>query len=400
VAKESHAQNLDILKHMERMEKQLEMLRKQEKETQGQMNNLQQRLKEKETRIITIEDQLNWERAKLANMVPREDFEAANQEARLAEQKLLDLEESFQVKQRDYMSIVEAYTKVTGQELEHSAASDARPLTPRPTWFHCRGLIDPELHHTYEKSEVSQELLQHMLVCSRTLIAAYGLSAAASKSELYRETSKHTLAVPLALTAADGVLHNRSLLMSAPGEDEDPMTLGETKRDKARTAALMKEGEDMLPPDLDPETPQEFQHAEPVKNLRFSRKKVIDFLEGLVSARLRSGNGYHSTPFLKYLVEHVPEDVPEEEKKLFAINVYATLRRYHAEPDFMGFLNLVLGAVSETVLRDNKRITSELLRIFTNHFESGDGSKTITKQKFFYGLREVLPNKEKDAYRT
>merc|ERR1740138_2000468 len=29
---------------------------------------------------------------------------------------------------------------------------------------------------------------------------------------------------------------------------------------------------------------------------------------------------------------------------------------------------------------------------------ASDGSHNITKQKFFYGLREVLPNKEKDMW--
>merc|ERR1719253_1538681 len=48
MAKESHSQNLDILKHMDRMEKQVELLRKQDRETQGQMNSLQQRLKDKD----------------------------------------------------------------------------------------------------------------------------------------------------------------------------------------------------------------------------------------------------------------------------------------------------------------------------------------------------------------
>merc|ERR1711971_507482 len=32
------------------------------------------------------------------------------------------------------------------------------------------------------------------------------------------------------------------------------------------------------------------------------------------------------------------------------------------------------------------------------HFESSDALHHITKQKFFYGVREVLPNKEKDMW--
>merc|ERR1712087_786311 len=45
-------------------------------------------------------------------------------------------------------------------------------------------------------------------------------------------------------------------------------------------------------------------------------------------------------------------------------------------------------------------LCGELLRIFANHFQfdSEPNSKLITKQKFFYGLREVLQNKEKEMW--
>merc|ERR1719310_1049843 len=72
-SKESHSANIDITKHMDRMEKQVELLRKQDKETQGQMNQMQTELKEKKSRIVTVEGQLEAERNKVAAMVPRED---------------------------------------------------------------------------------------------------------------------------------------------------------------------------------------------------------------------------------------------------------------------------------------------------------------------------------------
>merc|ERR1712072_1354216 len=80
---------------------------------------------------------------------------------------------------------------------------EARPLTPRPHWFHCRGLLDPDYQHTVDKAENSQEMLQHMLLLSRTLLSAYGLSVAANKSQVFEQHEKHPLTLPMAVTPAD-----------------------------------------------------------------------------------------------------------------------------------------------------------------------------------------------------
>ncbi|CAE8704400.1 unnamed protein product, partial [Polarella glacialis] len=47
-------------------------------------------------------------------------------------------------------------------------------------------------------------------------------------------------------------------------------------------------------------------------------------------------------------------------------------------------------------VKDNQSLCSEIQRMIGTHFESGDGTTKITKQKFFYELREVLPHKEKE----
>merc|ERR1712054_733252 len=80
------------------------------------------------------------------------------------------------------------------------------------------------------------------------------------------------------------------------------------------------------------------------------------------------------------------------------INMFAALRRFSAEPDFLAYWLLLNGKISDSVVRDNKRLCAELVKIFVTHFESSDGTHNITKQKFFYGLREVLPNKEKEMW--
>lgn len=397
-SKESHSANIDITKHMDRMEKQVELLRKQDKETQGQMNQMQTELKEKKSRIVTVEGQLEAERNKVAAMVPREDMDAVKEECQAIELKFEELEENFQSKQRDYMSIVEAYTKLTGQGIDEFAGNEARPLTPRPRWFHCRGLLDPDYEHTVEKAETSQEMLQHMLVCSRTLLAAYGLSAAGNKCQVFKLHVSHPLAAPLTPAPLGGVHAKNSEGLAASEEDVDTSQIERKGSEKMKSFASMKDGEDWLPCDIDPETPQAFKHSEKVKNLRFSRRKVGDFLENLIQQRLKHGSHDLATPFLQCLLDHLPEDLEPDEQKLFAINVYAALRRYSAEPDFFAYLLLLTGKISDNVVRDNKRLCAELLKIFSNHFESSDGSRNITKQKFFYGLREVLPNKGKEMW--
>merc|ERR1719436_1902406 len=82
----------------------------------------------------------------------------------------------------------------------------------------------------------------------------------------------------------------------------------------------------------------------------------------------------------------------------FGINVYVAVRRYSSEPDFLAYLLLLLGKLPDNAVRDNKMLCTELLRIFTTHFDTGDGTSNITKQKFFYGLREVLQNKDQKMW--
>lgn len=406
MAKESHSQNLDILKHMDRMEKQVELLRKQEREAQGQMNVLSQRVKEKECRIESVEKQLEAERNKVLTMVPQEEMNGVMDECRALEQRLEELEVRLQSKHRDYMSIVEAYTKVSGQVVDDL---ETRPLTPRPDWVHCKGLLDPDYRHTVDKASQSQELLQHMLACSRTLLSAYGLSLAAQKSQVIAKYAKHPLTLQLASTPEECKLLNRSFDGNVEEEKEMDALIKRTQLTESRRAtAMLGAGGHWLEPDLEADTPHVFQHSEPVKNLRFSRWRVSDFFEQLLLARVklhetRSGAGMAPNPlsktFCQFMLEHIPEDVDEEEKTTFAINMFATLRRYSAEPEFLGYFLLVKDKIPDGVVRDNKHMCSEVLKLFsTSLIDATEGSRHITKQRFFYGLREVMPNKEKDMW--
>jgi len=402
---ESHAQNLDILKHLERCEKQVELLRKQEKELHGANKELERRLKERENRIQTVEEQLNEEREKLAKMVPKEDFESLKEEIRQGEARYKELEESYAAKHKDYLNIVETYSKKVGQALPNKG--DMRPLTPRPTWMYCRGLLDPEAPHSTEKAEVAQDLLQHLLACSRTLLSAYGLAVASQKSSIFQEFAKHPHAAPLAGVDLDATAQPRSKTKESWDSNEPGAMVAKPSAAGRDTAASTGSGapalalvdDGWLPPDMEASTPKQLRHTEKIRNLRFSRKKVADFIDQVMQSRSRLvGSSQPNTMFLEFMMAHLAEEMNEEDAEEFAINIFAGVRRYSAEPDFLSYLLLILGKLPDTVVRDNKGLCAELLRIFTTHFETSDGTRNITKQKFFYGLREVLQNKDQKLW--
>lgn len=381
LASESHLQNLDILKHLERMEKQVESLKKQEKELHGHNKDLEARVKEKESRIQTVEEQLNEEREKIARMVPREDCEALKDEIRHWEIRYRELEETYNAKQKDYMSLVEIYSKSINQKL--AVKGEMRPLTPRPRWRHCRGLLDPDAGRSGDKAETAQQLLQHLLACSRTLLSAYGLAVASQKSTLFATFAKHALTAPLSGVAPP---------VPETKERSRPKDAGQPSQEARAEAAKVSDA--WLPADEELGTPKPLRHAEKVKNFNFSRKKTADFIDSVIQLRSRTGYSGYGTPFLQFMLEHLGKDLAETEATEFAINVFATVRRYAAEPDFLAYLLLILGRLPDMTVRDNKGLCPELLRIFTTHFETGDGTRNISKQKFFYGLREVLQNKD------
>lgn len=160
----------------------------------------------------------------------------------------------------------------------------------------------------------------------------------------------------------------------------------------------------MLPPDTDQNTPLILRHVEDCRNFHYSRKKTADFLEKLILQRSAEGDRSLRRPFLDYMMDNLPEDAGKDkeneedgdESPVFAINIFAAVRRYAAEPDFLAYLLLMMGRISDSVVKDNQNLTGEILRIFRTHFDAGDGSTRITKEKCVYGIREVLPHKKKE----
>ncbi|CAE7295308.1 unnamed protein product, partial [Symbiodinium sp. CCMP2456] len=177
----------------------VEALRKQDRETNAELAKLQHQVKDQEQRNKMVEAQLNAERVKNANLAPREEFEAAKEEIRAAKAKCLEWEERYAAKEKDYQNIVEAYKNVSGHD---TGGVEARPLTPRPFWSHCRGVLDPDALRTMQQSELLQDLVVRVLSTARQLLAAYGLHSAAQKSLVFAKFAKHPTTVPLVSESA------------------------------------------------------------------------------------------------------------------------------------------------------------------------------------------------------
>lgn len=406
-AMESHHQNLDILKHLERCEKQVEKLKKQEKELHTQIKELGQKLDVRESRIQTMVRDLNDEREKLSNMVPKQDLEAAKDELRKFEIKCAEWQEMYTAKEKDYLKIVETYSKKIGQP--NPRKQDLRPLTPRPTWVHCHGLLEPDAPHSVGKAELAQQLLQQVVTAARTLLSAYGLEVAAQKSSVFQKYATHKLAAPLHACGGPETWEDHHKAPDDFARRGSKALRGDGSLKSKDTAVERWDGADddgaqegtTLEPDVSEDTPQPLRHLDKIKNLSFSRKRVADFLDELMLKRARMGPNYQGPAFLQYMLSHIRETIPSEEDALtFAVNIYAAVRRYSAEPDFLAYLLLLLGKIPDAIVRDNKQLCSELLRIFVTIFDPEYGNKSMTKQKFFYHLREVLQNKDQKKWQA
>jgi len=405
-ARDSHTQNLDILSNLERMEKQVDMSRKHERALEVEMANLKKQVKDKGLRIDTVEGQLNAERDKTANMVPKEEHEALKEEIKATKLRCQELADKYASKQKDYLNMVETYSRSTGQT---NLNEEVRPLTPRPSWVHCKGVIDPDSLRSLEVADSVQELLVQVMSSSRTLLAGYGLLQSAQKSTVFSKFARSPTTMPL----ADEASSPGEQRQTTPKGTEEAGEASPARRNSLRAADLLQpeksqnlwkdEDQAMLPPDVDQNTPSILRHAEACKNYHFSRKKTADFLEKIMAQRGSEGDQSLRRPFLDYMMDNLPED-PNKEKEeedvddssIFAINIFAAVRRYAAEPDFLAYLLLMSGRISDSIVKDNRSLIGEIVRIFRTHFDIGDGSTKITKEKCVYGIREVLPHKKKE----
>eukprot|EP00913_Durusdinium_trenchii_P022092 g20760.t1 len=202
LSEESHKQNLDILSNLERSEKQVEALRKQERECYGEIAKLQHQL-------LTCKAQLNAERLKSTNLVPREEHEALKEELKAARHRCLELEEMQASKEKD--SFPTACASPTSSGIE------GRPLTPRPIWMSCRGVLDPESLRTMQQSDFLQDLVMRIMQSSRILMAAYGLQTASQKSTVLPAITRHPFTMPLVPETGSSIDRQKTPQAGNPG---------------------------------------------------------------------------------------------------------------------------------------------------------------------------------------
>lgn len=397
LANEAHAQNLDIVGNLERMEKQVETHRKQEREIHLESAKLIQRVKEKDFRIQTVEEQLKNEQDKVATMVGKDDHEAVKEEVRKLKISCRDLEERVATKDKEYWSLRETYTQQSGQTL----GQVFRPVTPRPRWHHCKGVLDPDDLRSDDKAESLQEIVQNILSTSRTFLAAYGLASASQKSKVFQEFARHPLTLPL----AEEDLPATERLVDAPAEEDVPKPSGseqalsqgpESSTDDAKEDGILLNPDDLHPGFIKWRSTHQRQ-SEKVRDLQFSRKKTSEFIEKIMNKRSLEGDKLLKRPFLDVMMENILQDCIPGEALTFAGNIFASLRRYAAEPDFLCYLLLILGRISDSIVRDNKGLCSEILKIFISGLKEIDGSTRLTNRQMANNLKEVLPYcKEKD----
>jgi len=377
------------------------MLRNQERDFQSKVHDLQKQLKDRDLRIESQNKSLKDKTEENALRIKPEDHNAVKEECRQLEQGIQELKEQLAAAKKDYTSIVETYLQAIGQQgKDVILRAGARPLTPRPDWVRCRGLIDPEEMHSHEQATIAQELASHVFCESRNLLSAYGLMTAAQRSSVF------------------------NLYARKPDLDDDKQPALQKVRTRVRTRSSLDDSDaqatenfcPFAPPEdtadwlmVEPEAgvPLIFQNAcrqlDKVRNLRFSRRKTAEFIDGLVKQRLRRGPTNVMQPFAEFVLENLPDELCKESASReaiaeFVINLNASVRYYSAEPDFLAYTLLLNGKISDAVVRDNKNLCAELLQIFGEHFESGDGSASITKQKLFNGLHEVFQNKPQELW--
>eukprot|EP00746_Dinoflagellata_sp_MGD_P127493 gnl/MRDRNA2_/MRDRNA2_62055_c0_seq1.p1 gnl/MRDRNA2_/MRDRNA2_62055_c0~~gnl/MRDRNA2_/MRDRNA2_62055_c0_seq1.p1 ORF type:complete len:805 (+),score=170.94 gnl/MRDRNA2_/MRDRNA2_62055_c0_seq1:70-2484(+) len=407
-SEEQHRQNFDIVRMFNRTVAQLEESKQKERQAQVQLSRVQRDLKGAEGQMRMLEHQLQQESHKVITMVSGEEAQALQDKIKEQNKHYGELEEKYKAVRRDYESTVALYSKLAGQDLDVGPAN-VRPLTPRPDWRQCQGCVDPEHKHTFEKAEFVQDLLEHVLVRSRTLLYAYGIwQAGMEKSNVVKNHSKHSLTpAPSTKTvdkdavdsAGQDVQHEAAEGLQGAGDQQGGERLSAAGESGTKASQPLpgkdEEVEDVFPASTGLNVPANLRHSEPIKNLQLSRKATFDQVMLCVNKRILAGDT--NKAFVDSLFEHCPKEMGEGEEQLqYVLSILSAVRRFSAEPDFLAFELLITGKLSDYVVVDNRGITAELLKSFRAIDQSA--AKKITKQHFFYALQGLLPNKQKKMW--
>jgi len=260
--------------------------------------------------------------------------------------------------------------------------------------------VDLENPNTVEKAEIAQRLLQHSVTTSRNVLCAYGVGHL-EQSPTLKVYFDHPLTQPLWIDNAGTWM--RRLQTQTRGSSK-------ARSDAEAEAEEQRNKDAYLIGDMSEQTPMQLRHEHAIRNLKLTRRKVAEFLDDLLQKKNRIGSQYQNTPLVECMMIQLAEAYPEEEEALeFACNIYAATRRYSAEPDFFGYLMLLLDKMPESLIRDNKRVAAELLKVLPDHLApladepephpvvtkvDGKLQVEMPKAKFEQVLANVFPNKE------
>jgi len=145
------------------------------------------------------------------------------------------------------------------------------------------------------------------------------------------------------------------------------------------------------------------RHPESLADLRLSRNKTFQFLDGVLTARLTPKPD--ATTTVRFFRDAVIEQAVGQDGPQFAKSLLAAVNRYYAEPDFTAFSLLLENKLPEWVVKDNQNLCSELLegvkrnakdsKTLAQTEDCAVNCATVTKQKFFFLLQNLLPHKPK-----
>jgi len=348
----------ELITRMERMEKTIDTMKSVEMDVRAIVKESDETVKALQNRNYSLEEQLKSVRNKLQGMVPKEDLESAKEEIKQAQLRHQELADRYAAKQKDYVNIVNAYSKKSGQRL----VMVTRPLTPRPEWELCEGIGwtiggDPMCQGTSDrKLQVLQEIFQRTISRSRMLLSEYGANALEMASVL--EMGSRPLVVPPT---------NEKASMQA---SQDPT----------------------IAPDVDECTPVVLRHPAPVRSLGLTRTSIVEFMLNVMQHRLKEPS---DISFIDFMMQFVRDRMPAEDATVFAINLYSGVKRFSAEPEFLAYLLLILGKIPDHVVLDNQSLCRELCVLLG----CGDLNRkakpmAMAKQELMDGLRLVMRFKD------
>jgi len=411
-AEEMHKHNMVIVRNYHATHEEVQALRKQVHLLEADNKRLHQQKADAEAMVKDKDDKLQEAEKFAKTMVTRKEYNDLHQ--KLVDQRKLteDYAERLRLKERDYLKLVSDYNRISGASVD---TSTIRPLTPRPQWRDCYGVVEPEAP-SLDSAAVTQDVLCSVLEQGRTILNQYGLHAALQKCSLASEYGAKQLFpskwVQDAQDDSPPRLQPEANDSSVAGEDglppsSEPVQAQSASVSSTKFFAASKYSYDFFEIDVSESTPEELRHGRRLRNPKLSKQKILNVLAGMLAKRLKRQET--KLPFRQYFLSRCRLDAvdrlfdpvgtaEQQQDQLISwgICILSGIRHYASEPDFLAFLLLFEGRITDFVVRENQTMIQNLI----GYIEAvHPGEDIITKQVFFYNLQKGVRNKDKKDYR-